>query len=133
MTIIFSASPKEPTIPSSYLLRTTVVVCQNCGSAKCTSEFLAMSLIRSRNGVGTPVRHYETVSAALWNLPVERVEAPPRPTAFCIDCSTVDLTHLPPAPNAARLNQLPELAFKGQPKKAAAQAPQRKPNLADLA
>jgi hypothetical protein len=133
VTLIFAAPLKEPTIPSSYLLRTTVVVCQNCGSAKCTSEFLAMSLVRSRNGAGTPVRHYETVTAALWNLPVERVAAPPRPTAFCIDCTTIDLSHLPPPPSAARLNQLPDLVLKGQPRpKTAAQAP-RKPNLADLA
>jgi hypothetical protein len=133
MTIIFASAPKEPTIPTSYLLRTTVVVCQNCGSAHCTSEFLAMSLIRSRNGAGSPVRHYETVPRASWNLPIERVVAPPRPTAFCIDCPKVDLTHLPTPPSAGGITQFPDLVLKNQPRKPAASAAARKPSIEDLA
>jgi hypothetical protein len=131
---IFTAPPlKDPPIPARYVLRNTDVKCEACGHISTTSEFFALSFAHSRNHVGTPIRHYEPCIRPIYNLPVEEVMAPMRATAFCWRCApSIDLSHLPPPPSASGLNQLPELALKGQPKKAAAPAA-RKPNLADLA
>jgi len=126
--------PSEPIIPTSYMIRFTILKCMSCGSLARASEFMAVSYLKSR-ALGTPVKHMTACTKPEYDLPVERLFAGQRTLPYCAECPETDLSHLPLPPSAAGLYDLSEPTLKGLARKpAAAKAPQpRKPTIEDLA
>jgi hypothetical protein len=133
MTIFAAPAPQEPIIPVSYTIRVTVTRCNTCNFVARQSEFLALSLIRSRAGIGQPVKHWTECKRPEYDLPIDRVFVN-RMTPYCAECPEIDLSLLPLPPHVSGLNTIPEPTLKGSPKPAAsAAARQSKPRLEDLA
>ena len=93
----------QVTIPSSYVLNYTINRCASCGHEETHSEFFAVSFIKSRHGTGT-VRHLTRCDGPMFNIPVDRVLTGQHIIPFCSACPTIDLTHLPDAPDGSRIN-----------------------------
>jgi hypothetical protein len=93
----------QVTIPTSYVLNIAINCCASCGSEESHSEFFAVSFLKSRHGTGT-VRHLTRCDGPTFNIPVDRVLTGQHIIPFCAACPTIDLTHLPDAPDGSRLN-----------------------------
>lgn len=100
-------------IPERYVVHFTIAQCKNCGTESRYNEFFALTYLRSRVN-GTRVRHLTRCDRPDFNLPVDRIPVGTRAIPFCCECDTIDLSHLPPPPEASRLTDLPEPAFKGR-------------------
>jgi hypothetical protein len=112
-------------------MHNSTTVCSHCGHESHTTQFYALSFIRSRM-TNERVRNLVPASRALFNLPVERVNLGRASTPYCAMCPSVDLSHLPPPPEASKLRTMVEPERKGAPAKPA--SPQRRPpSIFDLA
>jgi len=107
-TLILNA-PAKPVIPAAYVLHYYTTRCVACGAVGNGSDFYALTHLRSRNHTGT-ARQLDRCKAPLYNVPVERIHVGTKVTAFCAECPTIDLSHLPPPPSAAHLHDLTEPA-----------------------
>jgi hypothetical protein len=106
------------TIPDRYVLHWSETTCRNCGHVEHSSDFFALSYIRSRVN-GTRVRHLTKTSSPLYNLPVDRIRTGTHSTPYCAACTSIDLSHLPPPPEPSQLRDLPEPQLKGRGPKGA--------------
>lgn len=100
-------------IPDRYVLHFSETRCRNCAHVETSSDFFALSYIRSRVH-GTRVRHLVKTSAPLYNLPVDRIRTGVHLTPYCAHCGVINLTHLPDAPEPSQLRDLPEPTLKGR-------------------
>ena len=134
-TIFAAPAAEQPIIPTSYTIRVTVTRCNSCNSVNRQSEFLALTLIKPRMGVGSPTKNWKECKRPEYNLPIDRVFVN-RATPFCAECddAVIDafMALLPNPPHASGLHDLPEVALKGAPAKKPA-APAAKPRIEDLA
>lgn len=128
---IYLGKPQD-VVPHKYVLHYSEVTCLNCSAKHHESKFYALNHIRSRV-TGQHVRHLVPVDRALFNLPVERVPLTASTIPFCAACN-VDLSHLPPPPQAANVYDLEEPRLKGQkPKESKPKPPSTKATADDLA
>lgn len=111
-------------IPHHYVLHMRECHCTNCGALTRSSEFYALSYLKSRINQ-TRVRHLTRCDRPLFNLPVERALIARDKTPFCSECETISLDHLPPPPSPALLYDLAEPRNKGA--KAKTPKPETKP------
>lgn len=109
---IFMGKDHE-TIPERYVIHFSVTTCKNCNTTETSSDFFALSYIRSRIG-GTRIRHLVKSNGPLYNLPVDRIRTGTHTTPFCSACPSIDLSHLPPPPEPSQLRDLPEPTLKGR-------------------
>jgi hypothetical protein len=114
-------------IPDRYVLHWSETTCRNCSHVETSSDFFALSYIRSRVN-GTRVRHLVKTSSPLYNLPVDRIRTGVHTTPYCAVCGDIDLSHLPPAPEPSQLRSIPEPQLKGRgPKAPGERQPKEKP------
>ena len=99
-------------IPERYVVHYTIARCANCASESRYNEFFALTYLRSRIN-GTRVRHLTRCDRPKYNLPVDRIPVGTRGIPFCCECTAIDLSHLPPPPEASRLTDLPEPTLRG--------------------
>ena len=130
MTTFAAPASSEPIIPLSYTMRIISTRCAACGHVARQSEFLAMTLVRSRMGQGT-VKHWTECKRPEYNLPLDHTFVN-RITPFCCECPDIDLSQLPDPPHASRLYDIAEPVLKGS-RPAAKPQPANKPRLEDLA
>jgi hypothetical protein len=124
-------APKpEPVIPHAYVMHNSTTVCSHCGHESHTTQFYALSFIRSRM-TNERVRNLTPCTRPLFNLPVERVNLTRTSTPYCALCPSVDLSHLPPPPEASKLRTMVEPERRGAP--AATKKPPSRPSVFDLA
>jgi hypothetical protein len=102
-------------IPERYIVHYTIARCANCQAESRYNEFFALTYLRSRIN-GTRVRHLTRCDRPEFNLPVDRIPVGTRGIPFCCECTTIDLSHLPPPPSAASLVDLPDVVQKGAKK-----------------
>ncbi len=100
-------------IPERYVVHYTIARCANCQTESRYNEFFALTYLRSRIN-GTRVRHLTRCDRPEFNLPVDRIPVGTRGIPFCCECSSIDLSHLPPPPSAASLVDLPDVVSKGR-------------------
>jgi hypothetical protein len=132
-TAFAAPAPAETIIPTAYAVRLTITTCSCCGTQSRSSEFLAVSYLKSRAGIH-PVKHWTTCDRPEYNLPIERVFAPARRVPYCADCADVELSHLPFPPSAAGLYDLAEPTLKGVKTASKPVAPKaQRPKIEDLA
>lgn len=117
----------EPIIPVGYVMHSGTITCTNCGHESHRSQFYSLSYIRSRL-TNERVRKLDPCIRPLFNLPVERVVLASASTPYCSACPSVDLSHLPPPPEASRVRTMIEAAPKG-----AAKPTPKRPSIFDLA
>jgi hypothetical protein len=100
-------------IPERYIVHYTIARCANCQTESRYNEFFALTYLRSRIN-GTRVRHLTRCDRPEFNLPVDRIPVGTRGIPFCCECTSIDLSHLPPPPSAASLMDLPDVVQKGR-------------------
>jgi len=119
---IFMGNSHE-TIPERYVLHFSETTCRNCSHVETDSSFFSLSYIRSRLG-GTRVRHLVPCASPLYNLPVDRIRTGTHFVPYCVACiDHVNLSHLPPPPEPAKLSDLPEPQLKGRGPKPTSERP----------
>ena len=138
-TILNAAPPVAVVVPAAYVLHYYTTICKGCGTKSNGSDFYAMTLLRSRHDTGT-AKHFVRCDAPMFNVPVERVHTGTKIMAYCVECPTLDLSHLPPPPRADRVYDLAEPTLRVAPRPTTATASRtaptsasRKPTLGDLA
>lgn len=123
----------SPVVPERYVVHYAETTCKSCGSTVRDSEFFALSYLRSRIN-GSRVRHLTRCTSPEFNLPVDVIRTGTHTIPFCCECIAIDLSHLPPPPQAALVYDLAEPRLKGaKPPKAKEVKPATKATLDDLA
>ena len=122
----------SPVIPERYVVHYSTTVCKNCNTAVRDSEFYALSYLRSRVN-GTRVRHLTRCTSPEFNLPVDVIPTGTQYVPFCCECPAIDLSHLPPPPQAALVYDLAEPRLKGQKPRGEPKPPKSQPTADDLA
>lgn len=118
-------------IPSGYVLHYSLVQCRNCGSAVRPSQFFALVYLRSRM-TGKRVRQLIPCATPMYNVPVEKILTGCSHTPYCQSCDTIDLSHLPPPPQADQVYDLAEPTAKGAKTKASGGTKKAEPKAASL-
>lgn len=120
-------------IPAKYILHFKRSHCLHCGHVGTESKFYAMNYIRSRI-TGQHVKHLVPCDRPLFNIPLERIPLGTVTTAYCAECESISLDHLPPPPLASQVYDLAEPRLKGQkPRPAAEVKTSKQPTADDLA
>ena len=121
-------SKPEATVPVAYVMHVGSITCTNCGHESHRSQFYSLSYIRSRM-TNERVRKLDPCVRPLYNLPVERVVLASASTPYCSACPSIDLSHLPPPPEASRVRTMVEPGPRGP----TAKRPPSRPSIFDLA
>jgi hypothetical protein len=120
-------------VPERYVIHYSFVQCKNCGSATRESEFYALTYLRSRMD-GKRVRHLTKCASPEFNLPVDKILTGCSKIPYCQECSSIDLSHLPPPPKDANVtvHTLADPTLKGQKPKTATTKPTTPPKKASI-